>query len=258
MFHRPGFSFGEPATNGRECLIRQPGRRERGPRRAVGNASRPRPSRLAQGLPRRRRPRPAARHAARHDREPESGRTAQPGPRAGPHGGRTAAPAGVARGTAPLFGPRRSSSARRAGGEWFPGSDFDSRGGQCGAWAMPSRLTAPSARRSVRPAVSARPGETPPRPSGVLAAPLPESGPGGPPARPEAAPPAPRAGHWTRDEQIGSLIRVADRQPDVGFMVRLLALCTLPRRRRRVRGRLRRKARRYGWRWPAVRRGRGR
>ena len=68
-----------------------------------------------------------------------------------------------------------------------------------------------------------------PRPSGVLAAPLPESGPGGPPARPEAAPPAPRAGHWTRDEQIGSLIRVADRQPDVGFMVRLLALCTLPR-----------------------------
>ena len=133
-----------------------------------------------------------------------------------------AAPAGVARETAPLFGPRRSSSARRAGGEWFPGSDFDSRGGQCGAWAMPSRLTAPSARRSVRPAVSARPGETPPRPSGVLAAPLPESGPGGPPARPEAAPPAPRAGHWTRDEQIGSLIRVADRQPDVGFMVRLL------------------------------------
>ena len=41
--------------------------------------------------------------------------------------------------------------------------------------------------------------------------------------------PAPRAGHWTRDDQIDSLIRVADRQPDVGFMVRLLALCTLPR-----------------------------
>ena len=94
---------------------------------------------------------------------------------------------------------------------------------------MPSRLTAPSARRSVRPGVSARPGETPPRPSGVLAAPLPESGPGGPPTRPEAAPPAPRAGHWTRDDQIDSLIRVADSRPDVGFMVRLLALCTLPR-----------------------------
>ena len=94
---------------------------------------------------------------------------------------------------------------------------------------MPSRLTAPSPRRSVRLGVSARPGETPPGPSGVLAAPLPGSGPGGPPARPEAAPPGPRAGRWTRDEQIGSLIRVADSRPDVGFMVRLLALCTLRR-----------------------------
>ena len=41
--------------------------------------------------------------------------------------------------------------------------------------------------------------------------------------------PGPRAGRWTRDEQIGSLIRVADSRPDLGFMVRLLALCTLPR-----------------------------
>ena len=39
----------------------------------------------------------------------------------------------------------------------------------------------------------------------------------------------PRAGHWTRDDQIEGLIRVADREPDIGFMVRLLALCTLPR-----------------------------
>ena len=94
---------------------------------------------------------------------------------------------------------------------------------------MPSRLTAPSPWRSVRPGVSARPGETPPGPSGLLVAPLPGSGPGGPPARREAAPPAPRAGRWTRDDQIGSLIRVADSRPDLGFMVRLLALCTLPR-----------------------------
>ena len=41
--------------------------------------------------------------------------------------------------------------------------------------------------------------------------------------------PAPRAGHWTRDDQIDGLIRVAGQQPDVGFMVRLLALCMLPR-----------------------------
>ena len=137
------------------------------------------------------------------------------------------APAGVARAAALVLG--RPPSATGVGGEWFPGSDFDSRGEQCGAWAMPSRLTAPSARRSVRPDVSARSGETPPRASGALADPPPESGLGGPPARREAALPAPRAGHWTRDDQIDSLIRVADSRPDVGFMVRLLALCTLPR-----------------------------
>ncbi len=38
-----------------------------------------------------------------------------------------------------------------------------------------------------------------------------------------------RVGHWTRDDQIDGLIRVAGQQPDVGFMVRLLALCMLPR-----------------------------
>ena len=93
---------------------------------------------------------------------------------------------------------------------------------------MPSRLTVPSPRRSVRPGVSARPGQTP-GPSGVPATALSEAGLGGPPSRREAALPAPRADHWTRDDQIDSLIRVADRESDVGFMVRLLALCTLPR-----------------------------
>ena len=131
---------------------------------------------------------------------------------------------------------RRLSSSCLAGharrrvrdGGWSPVAGVESRGGQCGAWAMSSRLTVPSPRRSVRPGVSARPGQTP-GPSGVPAAPLPGSSPGVPPTRREAAPPAPRAGHWTRDDQIGTLIRVADRQPDLGFMVRLLALCTLPR-----------------------------
>ena len=94
---------------------------------------------------------------------------------------------------------------------------------------MTSRLTAPSARRSVRPAGSARTGETPPAASGVLADPPPEPNPHGPAARRDAALLAPRAGRWTRDDQIDSLIRVADSRPDVGFMVRLLALCTLPR-----------------------------
>ena len=119
--------------------------------------------------------------------------------------------------------PRR----RVRGGGWSPGAGVESRGGQCGACAVPSRLTVPFLWRSVRPGVSARPGQTP-GPSGIPAA-LPGSGPGGPPTRREAATPAPRAGHWTRDDQIDSLIRVADREPDVGFMVRLLALCTLPR-----------------------------
>ena len=94
---------------------------------------------------------------------------------------------------------------------------------------MPSRLTAPSARRSVGSGVSARSGETLPLASGVLADAPPGSDLGGPPARREGALPAPRASRWTRNDQIDSLIRVADRQPDVGFMVRLLALCTLPR-----------------------------
>ncbi len=94
---------------------------------------------------------------------------------------------------------------------------------------MPSRLTGPSLQGSVRPGFSARSGETPPGASGVLADPPPESGLGDPPARRSAALPAPRGGHWTRDDQIDGLMRVADRPPDVGFMVRLLALCTLPR-----------------------------
>ena len=94
---------------------------------------------------------------------------------------------------------------------------------------MPSRLTAPTPRRSVRPGVSARPGGTWTRLSDVLADVPPPPGPGGAPARGEAALPAPRPGRRTRDDQIDSLIRVADSRPDVGFMVRLLALCTLPR-----------------------------
>ena len=94
---------------------------------------------------------------------------------------------------------------------------------------MPSRLTAPPAPRSVRGATPARPGQTWSRLSDVLATPLPGLDPGSPPAPPEAALPPPQAGHWTRDDQIDGLIRVADREPEVGFMVRLLALCTLPR-----------------------------
>lgn len=94
---------------------------------------------------------------------------------------------------------------------------------------MPSRLTAPPGPRSVRGAAPARPGRTWSRLSDVLATPLPGLDPGSPPASPETALRAPRAGHWTRDDQIDGLIRVADRQPEVGFMVRLLALCTLPR-----------------------------
>jgi len=42
--------------------------------------------------------------------------------------------------------------------------------------------------------------------SDVLADPPPESGPGGAPARGEAALRAPRSGRWTRDDQIDSLI----------------------------------------------------
>ena len=42
--------------------------------------------------------------------------------------------------------------------------------------------------------------------------------------------PAPQAVfHWTRDHQIQTLVRASDAEPDLGFLVRLLALCTLPR-----------------------------
>lgn len=115
------------------------------------------------------------------------------------------------------------------GGVRNPGSDFESRGGLCGAWAMPSRLTGSPARRCARPDVSARSGEPLRSEAGVFADPTPKSGLGGLPGRREAAFPAPRAGRWTSDDQIDSLLRVADRRPDVGFMVRVLALCTLPR-----------------------------
>ena len=77
-------------------------------------------------------------------------------------------------------------------------------------------------------AVAEGPGQTRPRPSGVLADPLAGTVPGDSSVRSYAAL-APRAGRWTQGDQIDSLMRVAARQPDVGFMVRLLALCTLPR-----------------------------
>ena len=35
--------------------------------------------------------------------------------------------------------------------------------------------------------------------------------------------------HWTRDDQIDALVEARDAEPDIGFMMRLLALCTLPR-----------------------------
>ena len=35
--------------------------------------------------------------------------------------------------------------------------------------------------------------------------------------------------HWNRDDQINALVAAREGEPDTGFMMRLLALCTLPR-----------------------------
>ena len=35
--------------------------------------------------------------------------------------------------------------------------------------------------------------------------------------------------HWDREDQIQALVSVRDEEPEIGFMVRLLALCALPR-----------------------------
>ena len=35
--------------------------------------------------------------------------------------------------------------------------------------------------------------------------------------------------HWNRNDQINALIEAGELEPDLGFIVRLLALCTLPR-----------------------------
>jgi hypothetical protein len=35
--------------------------------------------------------------------------------------------------------------------------------------------------------------------------------------------------HWNRDDQVRALVAVRDAGPDIGFMVRLMALCALPR-----------------------------
>ena len=35
--------------------------------------------------------------------------------------------------------------------------------------------------------------------------------------------------HWRRDDQINALVEAREREPDTGFMMRLLTLCTLPR-----------------------------
>ena len=35
--------------------------------------------------------------------------------------------------------------------------------------------------------------------------------------------------HWTRNDQLDALLKARDGEPDTGFMMRLLALCTLPR-----------------------------
>ena len=35
--------------------------------------------------------------------------------------------------------------------------------------------------------------------------------------------------HWTRDDQAEALVEAREAEPDTGFMMRLLALCTLPR-----------------------------
>ena len=35
--------------------------------------------------------------------------------------------------------------------------------------------------------------------------------------------------HWNRDDQVNALVEARELEPDIGFMMRLLALCTLPR-----------------------------
>ena len=35
--------------------------------------------------------------------------------------------------------------------------------------------------------------------------------------------------HWNLDDQINALVEAREREPDTGFMMRLLALCILPR-----------------------------
>ena len=35
--------------------------------------------------------------------------------------------------------------------------------------------------------------------------------------------------HWNRDDQVNALVAAREGEPDTGFMMRLLALCTLPR-----------------------------
>ena len=35
--------------------------------------------------------------------------------------------------------------------------------------------------------------------------------------------------HWNLDDQINALVEARELEPDTGFMMRLLALCTLPR-----------------------------
>ncbi len=35
--------------------------------------------------------------------------------------------------------------------------------------------------------------------------------------------------HWDRSDQVNALVEARESEPDTGFMMRLLALCTLPR-----------------------------
>ena len=35
--------------------------------------------------------------------------------------------------------------------------------------------------------------------------------------------------HWNRDDQVAALVEAREGEPELGFMMRLLALCTLPR-----------------------------
>ena len=43
----------------------------------------------------------------------------------------------------------------------------------------------------------------------------------------DASPPTQR--HFTRADQVDQLVRASETTPDLGFMARLLALCSLPR-----------------------------